>query len=218
MFRLFSIQSLVGVADLTDLLINLYGVQTEDEPMVVDPPVSWPMTNLATVVTRSDLKNVKKPRQKQSKRNGRLNDLAKYSSSKDSVDGDVTIQQPVERCCRLEEDQGEEEVEEWNQVELSPLSAQSFSYLALTLLEQLVGHHGDLRLKSSRCLDHRVMNFALQRLRPGISSEELRRLFRLILRCMVSVIQHRRPLQTEEVIQQLIETAATSCPEFAGKI
>lgn len=51
--------------------------------------------------------------------------------------------------------------------ELPCLSGKSFNHLALSLLEQLVGHHGECRLKSSRRLDHRVMTFALHRLQSG---------------------------------------------------
>ena len=174
------------------------------------------MTDLSTVVTRADLKNVKKPRQKHSRRSGRLDDI-KITSSRDSVDGVVKIELS-ERCCRPEDDDADEE-NEWNdKKELPCLSTKSFNQLALSLLEQLVGHHGECRLKSSRCLDHRVMTFALHRLQPGMPCEEQSRLFRLILRCMVSIVQHRRPLQAEDVIHQLIETAAASQPGFAGKL
>lgn len=201
---------------MADILINLYGVQTEEEPSVIVAQTLWPLTDLSTVVTRSDLKNVKKPRRKQSKRSGRLDDI-RMTSLKDCVDGIVKIQL-TESCCRPEDDDVEE-VNEWNEkVELPCLSAKSFKHLALSLLEQLVGHHGDYRLKSSRCLDHRVMTFALHRLQPGMPSEEQRRLFRLILRCMVSIVQHHRPLQAEDVIHQLIEIAAESQTNFAGKL
>ncbi len=204
---------MVGVAELAELLINLYGVQTEEEPSVVDPPALWPISDLSTVVTRSDLKCVKKQRPKHTRRIARLDDI-KFSTSQDCVDGDVSIEQP-ERCC-LPGDDEDDVGSEWNEIELPCLAAESFNHLALSLLEQLVGFQGDFRLKSSRCLDHRVMNFALQRLRPGMSSEEQRRMFRLILRCMVSIVQHRRPLQAEEIIPQLIEIASTSHEDFAG--
>ena len=193
---------------MTELLINLYGVETteEEEPSVVDPPALWPISDLRTVVARSDLKNVKKQRPKR-RAAARLDDV-KFSPSTDCVDGQIQ-----ERCCRPED----EEEEESAVVELPCLSAESFSHLSLSLLEQLVGFHGDFRLKSSRCLDHRVMNFALQRLRPDMSSsDEQRRIFRLVLRCMVSIVQHRRPLQAEEIIDQLIELASTSRVDFAG--
>jgi len=201
---------------LADLLINLYGIQSENEPSASESLALWPMTDLSTVVTRADLKNVKKPRQKHSRRSGRLDDI-KITSSRDSVDGVVKIELS-ERCCRPEDDDADEE-NEWNdKKELPCLSTKSFNQLALSLLEQLVGHHGECRLKSSRCLDHRVMTFALHRLQPGMPCEEQSRLFRLILRCMVSIVQHRRPLQAEDVIHQLIETAAASQPGFAGKL
>jgi hypothetical protein len=58
------------------------------------------------------------------------------------------------------------------------------------------------------------MTFALHRLQSGMPCEEQRRLFRLILRCMVSIVQHHRPLQAEEVIQQLTETASASQSVF----
>ncbi|XP_057369283.1 lysosomal-trafficking regulator-like [Daphnia carinata] len=211
-----NLRSLVGVADLADLLINLYGAQTEEEPPVIEDQTLWPLTDLSTVVTRSDLKNVKKPRRKQSRRGGRLDDI-RITSLKDCVDGVVKIQLS-DRCCRPEDDDVED-VTAWNEkAELPCLAAKSFNHLALSLLEQLVGHHGDYRLKSSRCLDHRVMTFALQRLQPGMPSEEQRRLFRLILRCMVSIVQHHRPLQAEEVIHLLIEIADASQPNVAADV
>ena len=173
------------------------------------------MSDLRNVVTRSDLKNMKKSRQKNIKKSNRSNDIL-IGNSKDCVDGEVIIQQS-EGCCRPEDKDDEIEYE-WNQVDLPCLSATSFGHLTLTLIEQLVGYHGDVRLKSSRCLDHRVMSFALQQIQSVSCSEEQRRLFRLILRCMVSIVQHHRPLQAEEVIQQLIELASTGQAEFAGII
>ena len=87
---------------MTELLINLYGVETteEEEPSVVDPPALWPISDLRTVVARSDLKNVKKQRPKR-RAAARLDDV-KFSPSTDCVDGQIQ-----ERCCRPEDEEEE---------------------------------------------------------------------------------------------------------------
>lgn len=229
------------MTDLVDLLIHLSQMEMmeEDEQnpsVVVDGKSFWPMADLGTIVTRADLRNVKKPRtNKSSKRPGHrwtgTTTTNRFSNpvTKDDLDGHYQLTPSssvtdLVQCCQQDdpEQQSNILIDQWNQVQLPALQSDTFDQLILSLLEQLVGHHGDVRYKSGGSyLDQRVMQFALQRLvQPSSQSEEQRRLFRLVLRSMVSIVQHRRLLQIDLVIPPLLDAALASsdcCPtDFAG--
>lgn len=195
------LKNLVGVAGLTQTLIHLYGIGVDrsgdersrsspkpDSPallVVVDSP-SWPISELASIVSRSDLRPPKSPTNKQIKRQTA----------------------PIEECCPSA-------AEDSSAAELPCLAVDSFRHLILSVLERIVGHHGDSLLPDKQRIDHSAMFFARQHLSPGTNVQEQRRLLRLVLRAMVSFVQHGRSLPPH-VVDCLVDVALDSRHDFAG--
>ena len=187
--------------ELTDLLITLYeseGVMSAGGEEGIRPIQSCPLSQLAAVVNGENFK-VKKTRAKQLKRSSRMSeiipDFAKVSH--------------VSECCPLqaEEDDPLLAEDEKSRPRFAHLTHGSLRYLILALLESMVGHHGDVQLKSGRCLDQLVLAFALRHFGVSRSAEELRRLLRVALSSMVSHAQYQRSLKVDEIIRQLVDVA-----------
>ena len=227
-------QNLTGVMELVELLIRQFYCEMQVAPTTVDtsslpsnPIPSWPMSQLDVIIARSDLKSIKtKPsRVKELKRINRLRDIKITTSPSPSSPQfvDATSVLMDEQCCQSDEEREEEQQtsissDQQNQMMTFPgLTEQSFHHLVFSLLEQLVGHHGNVQLESTlKCLDQSVMSFALEQLllkRPpkeepnNEEKEHCSRLLRLVLRSMVSIVQHLRPLPTDDVIMQLVDVA-----------
>jgi len=187
---------LTGAAELTDLLIRLYGLNTESDIQMSISIPPWPLSDLKAIISRSDCCKKKK----------RIRQL-KRSSPRTNLIGDY-IDGPTSYSCHCDDGIALDELPE--EASLPHLPAESFKSLILTLLEHLVSEQGDIKLKSSQHLDQSVLNFGLQHLLHHGSEEEQRRLLRLVVRSMVSIVQHHRPLAADEIIQQLTDMASSS--------
>ena len=221
--------------ELAELLMKLCEMQSpEDDVPLQDPTIpSWPMSQLDVIIARSDLKSAKTkpPRSKELKRTSRLREIKiltpaiNPSSSNNFVDHSTLVNLSDEHCCLSGEDQRENNqqplsIVKGNETTFPSLSVISFHQIVFSLLEQLVGHHGNVKLEStSKCLDQSAMSFALERLSKQLPKEDTNcqkkseycsRLLRLVLRSMVSIVQHRRPLPADDVILQLIDVANTN--------
>lgn len=198
---------MTGAAELTDVLIRLYETQGSGDVTNRSALIpSWPLTDLAAIVARTDLKSCKKKlRIKQLKRSSPRSNIMLNNPSVDYPDGLL----PEIDCC------GEEQITSSgvtaDEVHLPSLPVESFRQLVLTLLEQLAGHQGNVRLKSNSFLDEALLTFSLQHLqRNDTCEEEQRRLLRLSMRSLVSLAQYHRSFSADEVVQQLIDVAASS--------
>ena len=239
----FASQNLTGVMELVELLIRQFCEMHVALPSSDDASLSpsnsipsWPMSQLDVIIARSDLKSAKTkpPRAKELKRTNRLRDIKLSTPPNPSSPQFVDVVSVFmdEHCCQSEEEREEEQqmsISSDQQTTTFPsLTEQSFHHLVFSLLEQLVGHHGNVQLEStSKCLDQSVMSFALEQLltkRPlkedakSEDEEHCSRLLRLVLRSMVSIVQHHRPLPADDVIMQLVNVANSNQSDSTRKL
>ena len=185
---------------MTDLLIRLYGLKPEFDIQMSTTIPPWPLSDLKAIISRSDCCK-KKKRIRQLKRSSPRSNLIIHPAG-DYIDGSPSY------SCHCDDGIALDELPE--EASLPHLPAESFKSLILTLLEHLVSEQGDVKLKSSQHLDQSVLNFGLQHLLHHGSEEEQRRLLRLVVRSMVSIVQHHRPLAADEIIQQLTDMASSA--------